>query len=454
MASFSEKVERTFRSLLPSPFSIAILLSIVCFVCVYIFQKPITLSNSDYITELIGIWTAGIWSSAGLVFLVQMMLMLILGHVLALTQAVKKAISLLTNIPRNNSQAAALICIATMAVSFFNWGLGLIFGAILAKSTHQHLVQKNIAHNYPLLAACGYVGLMVWHGGLSGSSLIKIAEAGHLETIAPNNIVPDFIPITATVFSLPNMLCWLGLFILIPLSMFWLGKKNKRLEKDETTLELADRIEVPIYFAERFESKKIYSVSLGVLFLVCLLVFLKKDGFTILFTPNNLNFLLLILCLTFSKNLSAFMRSLNIAMKDGAGILIQFPIYFGIMALMSETGFASNVAQFFVANASADSFPVLTLISSGIINIFVPSGGGQWLVQAPILVESCLALNIPLEKGIMALAYGDQLTNMLQPFWALPLLGITGLKAQKIFPYTLVLFLIGALIFSVTIWLW
>ena len=118
-----------------------------------------------------------------------------------------------------------------------------------------------------------------------------------------------------------------------------------------------------------------------------------------------------------------------------------------------------NLRSPYYFSASETSAPLkslflLTLVSSGIINIFIPSGGGQWLVQAPILIESCLALNIPLEKGIMALAYGDQLTNMLQPFWALPLLGITGLKAQKIFPYTLVLFVLGLVIFSTCIFLW
>ena len=454
MQHFSAKIERLFRTLLPSPFSIAILLSVISFVCVLVFQKPITFTSTDYAIELISVWSSGIWSSSGLVFLVQMMLMLILGHVLALTPIAKKAINLLTSIPKNNSQAAALICIATMLMSFFNWGLGLIFGAILAKSMHQYLAKKKITNNYPLLAACGYVGLMVWHGGLSGSSLIKIAEQGHLKTIAPNSLVPDFIPISQTVFSLPNMLCWLSLLLLIPTCVYFLGKKNIITTEQITVSEHLEEIEKPLYFAEKVENKRVYSISLGLLFFSCLIVLLKNNGISSFFTPNNLNFLLLILCLLFSKSLNTFMRNFNVAMKDGAGILIQFPIYFGIMALMSETGFASSVAHFFVANASQGSFPLLTFISSGIINVFVPSGGGQWLVQAPILIESCLALNIPLEKGIMALAYGDQLTNMLQPFWALPLLGITGLKAQKIFPYTLILFFVGALIYGTTLLLW
>ena len=98
-------------------------------------------------------------------------------------------------------------------------------------------------------------------------------------------------------------------------------------------------------------------------------------------------------------------------------------------------------------NSTEFSLPIYTFFSAGLVNIFVPSGGGQWAVQGPIIINASLSLGLPLPKAIMALAYGDQLTNMLQPFWALPLLGITGLKAKQILPYTLVLFFAGMVIF-------
>ena len=455
MQKFTLKFERVLRSILPSPFSIALLLSVICFGFILFFQRPVEKGLAEYSHELLVIWSEGIWSEAGLVFLVQMMLMLILGHILALSPVVQKGISFITNIPKNNASAAAITCIATMVVSFFNWGLGLIFGAILAKSMHESLSKRGIKHNYPLLAACGYVGLMVWHGGLSGSSLIKVAEPRHLSGFTTKD-VPNFIGIENTVFSTPNILCWIALLLLIPLTMYLLGKQNIASENStyNTTIAKPESIDNDLMLAEKIENNKLFSFSIGLGLLICLALFVYSTEKQHLFTPNNLNFLLLSLCLLFTKNLHTFLNNLNGAMKDGAGILIQFPLYFGIMALMKETGFAANLAQFFVSNANATTFPLLTLVSSGIINIFIPSGGGQWLVQAPILIESCLALNIPLEKGIMALAYGDQLTNMLQPFWALPLLGITGLKAQKIFPYTLVLFVLGLVIFSTCIFLW
>ncbi|MFT4876472.1 MAG: short-chain fatty acids transporter, partial [Bacteroidia bacterium] len=130
-----------------------------------------------------------------------------------------------------------------------------------------------------------------------------------------------------------------------------------------------------------------------------------------------------------------------------SGILIQFPLYFGILALMQSGGLIELVSNWFIEVSNTATLPLFTFFSAGLVNIFVPSGGGQWAIQGPIILEAATKLGVPLPKMILALAYGDQLTNMLQPFWALPLLSITGLKAKDILPYTLVLFLLGFVIF-------
>ena len=117
------------------------------------------------------------------------------------------------------------------------------------------------------------------------------------------------------------------------------------------------------------------------------------------------------------------------------------------MGIMNHSGMADIMSSFFVSISNENTFPIFTFISAGIVNIFVPSGGGQWAVQGPIIIEAANQLNVSIPKSVMALAYGDQLTNMLQPFWALPLLGITGLKAKEILPYTLLLLLAGIIIF-------
>lgn len=139
------------------------------------------------------------------------------------------------------------------------------------------------------------------------------------------------------------------------------------------------------------------------------------------------------------RSMNDFLSALDEAIRGASGILVQFPLYFGIMGMVTGTGLGAWIADGLVGVTSRAWLPVALFSSSGILNIFVPSGGGQWAVQGPLVLEACHALGLDYAKGIMAMAYGDQLTNMLQPFWALPLLGITGLKARDILPYTLLI---------------
>lgn len=157
--------------------------------------------------------------------------------------------------------------------------------------------------------------------------------------------------------------------------------------------------------------------------------------------------MLLALAILLHTNFFAFLQAVDKAIAGAAGILIQFPLYFGIMGIMRNSGLVGEISDFFVSISSETTYPLFTFLSAGLVNIFVPSGGGQWAVQGPIIIQAAGDLGISLPKSIMALAYGDQLTNMLQPFWALPLLGITGLKAKDILPYTLFLMVLGTIIY-------
>jgi short-chain fatty acids transporter len=163
--------------------------------------------------------------------------------------------------------------------------------------------------------------------------------------------------------------------------------------------------------------------------------------------PNYLNFLLLGLGILLCGTIARFLGAVQKAMGAAAGILIQFPLYFGIMGIMKYSGLVGIFSSFLMDISNETTFPVFTFFSAGLVNIFVPSGGGQWAVQGPIIAEAAENLGVPLGKAVMALAYGDQITNMLQPFWALPLLGITGLRARDIIPYTLFLLIMGIFIF-------
>jgi short-chain fatty acids transporter len=408
--------------------------------------------------QLLGFWEDGLWTNGLLVFALQMMLMLVLGHVLALSKPVNRLILAMVQHCNTTANAAFLVTFLTVAVSLFNWGLGLIFGAIFARKVAEYAVQLGLNLNYALIGASGYSGLMVWHGGISGSSLTKVAEPGHLSNLMADILpaqqlaaLPNRIGFEDTVFSNMNITVSIALLVILPLAMYFIGKrgtagipvlKASMLQSDKSA-------EVPTG-AERLDHSFFLALFFGgvILLYAFYKAFILPTKISLDFiNPNFINLTLLGLGIVLHGNFSRFIRGVEEAIGGAAGILIQFPLYFGIMGIMSHSGLVNQFSQFFVSISTEVTYPIYTFFSAGIVNVFVPSGGGQWGVQGPIIVKAAQELGVPLNKSIMALAYGDQLTNMLQPFWALPLLGITGLKAKEILPYTLFLMLIGMVIF-------
>lgn len=448
-------IENIFKKYLPSPFSIAIILTLFTIVLALIFTKPIDESVVGYTLSVLEFWEKGIWSNGLLVFAYQMMLILVLGHVLVLSKPVSNLILRVTKYCTNTANSAAIVSSATMLVAFFNWGLGLIFGALLARKVAEHAQKNNIKLNYPIIGAAGYVGLMVWHGGISGSAPIKINENGHIKSIM-NSIssdevlaqIPDIIDYSQTVFSWWNLLIFLAVLITVSATFYFLGKRANPTVINLPEYKLNNKEEV-ITKAEKLDSSKVLASIFGVLILVAFGYRYWGDIQQLKITPNLINFFMLGLGILLHGSFKKFTNAVGESISDVSGILIQFPLYFGIMGIMKSTGMVILISSFFVSISTATTLPIFTFFSAGLVNIFVPSGGGQWVVQGPIVIESALQLGVPLPKAIMALAYGDQITNMLQPFWALPLLGITKLKAKEILPYTLIAMLVGSAVYLI-----
>lgn len=447
-------IEHIFRRYFPSPFTIAVLLTLLTMVLALVFTE--NTSGENHFFAILSYWENGIWNNALLVFAYQMMLILVLGHVLVLSKPMEQLILRITGWVTNTSSATVLVVLPTLLVSFFNWGLGLIFGAILARKVGEYAQLKSIPINYPLIGACGYSGLMVWHGGISGSAPLKVAEAGHLkgllEGVADAKILqtlPETLSTAYTIFSYWNLIVFALVTLCIVILAYYLSKRTEPTPLDLKPYEFASLERKNSEGAERLDHSPWVSTLFGILILAAFFVQYLPALKTLNLTPNMLNFFMLGLAILLHGSFKRFLMAVEEAIGDTAGILIQFPLYFGIMGIMAGSGMINEVSNFFASVSTTTTLPIFTFFSAGLVNIFVPSGGGQWAIQGPLVLQSALQLNVPLPKVIMALAYGDQVTNMLQPFWALPLLGITKLKAKEILPYTLLFMLVGSLIYII-----
>lgn len=437
----------TLREVLPSPFSLAVILTILTFFLALFLTAPQPDIAQPHALQLFGHWYAGLWKL--LEFAMQMMLMLVLGHVLALSKPfnwlLDKAVLPCTSGP----MAAFWVTLIAVSFALFNWGLGLIIGALFARKVAEHAQKHMIPINFPLIGACGYAGLMVWHGGLSGSAPLKVAQQKHMFAHLTNG---DPISISETLLSPMNLTAIIACLIILPVAMSLLARSlpsavpniPPRKRKTESKPKV-------VGLAEKLDFSPIFSKLFGLLLLFGFLyVFWIEPGKVDVskIDPNLINLFFLSLALLFHRNIIEFLSATEEAIVGSTGIMLQFPLYAGIMGLMAGSGLITVFSEMMVEISGPESFFIFTLISASVVNFFVPSGGGQWAIQGEIVLSAANELGVAQPKAVMALAYGDQLTNMMQPFWALPLLAITGLRAGQIMPFTLFLMLIGSLIFS------
>jgi short-chain fatty acids transporter len=451
---FAHRIETLFRRYLPNPLTIALLLTGISAAATWLWAPHPEARTPSFALQIFDWWERGLWEPGLLAFLVQMALILVLGHILALSPAISKAIQLLARPCTTTAKAVVRVAFFTMLVGYFNWGLGLVFGAIYARTVAECARQHGWPIHYPLIGAAGYTGMLIWHGGLSGSAPLKAAETGHLKsfmTATTQWVGPYEISLSETLFTPMNLTGVALTLLLVPAFLWWMALRVKPSvpghlpmgkgmpEQPAATTALG---------AERLDAANWFSRCVGALVLGFFLWrWFATDRSLLYLNPNDVNLMLFGLALLLHPGIRSFLLALESAIGGAAGILIQFPLYFGIIGIMRDSGLVASIAANMATFASPDTLPVMTYFSAALINIFIPSGGGQWAVQAPILIAAAANLEVPLGKCIMALAYGDQLTNMLQPFWALPLLGITGLKAREILPYTSLIMIVSGLLF-------
>ncbi|WP_378941734.1 short-chain fatty acid transporter [Paracoccus sp. R86501] len=424
----SRPASRLMERWLPDAFIFVIVLTLVA-------AAAAMLTQGTGPTELVQMWGNGFWEL--LQFAMQMLLVLVTGFILASSPPVRRILARIAGLARSRGSAIVLVTLVSLGAAWVNWGFGLVVGAIFAKE-----VARQVRVDYRLLVASAYSGFLIWHGGLSGSIPLTIATPGHF-TESQIGVIST----GQTIFSVWNLAIVVALFIVVPLvNRMMLPLEHEQVLVDPAQLrdpDTAPRAVNPTP-AERLETSPLLMYLIGVPGLAWLLMYFLDGGALNL---NIVNFLFLFLGIICHGSARSLLAALDGGVRGGAGIVIQFPFYAGIMAIMVQSGLAASMSEWFVSISTATTLPFWSFISAGIVNIFVPSGGGQWAVQAPVMLPAAEALGADVAKVVMGVAWGDAWTNMLQPFWALPMLGIAGLKPRDIMGFCVVQLLIsGAVI--------
>jgi len=426
---------------LPDPFIFAIVLTLVVFVMVMpsTGQSPMHVVNA---------WAGGFWKL--LSFSMQMAMVVVTGHAMASAPALKRRLASLASIAKTPGQAIVLVTAISALACWINWGFGLVVGAIFAREIATRV--KGV--DYRLLIASAYSGFLFWHGGLSGSIPLAIAGGKDIAVVT-NGAVTAPIPTSETIFSAMNLTILAVMFVTIPL----LNRLMHPAPQDTITIDTAllDEPEeakparANMTPAERLENSRLLSWLLGVMGFAYIIYYFVTKGFAL--NLNIVNFTFLFTAILLHGTPKSLLNSVSQGARNCAGILLQFPFYAGIMGMMTAVGptgqsFAGVISQLFVSISNETTFPLFTFLSAGVVNFFVPSGGGQWAVQAPIMMPAGAALGVDAAKTAMAIAWGDAWTNMIQPFWALPALAIAGLGAKDVIGYCIMALLGSGVIIS------
>lgn len=424
----SRPMVRIVDRYLPDPFVFVLVLTLIAGLAAVLTQGTGPL-------EVVTYWGDGFWSL--LTFSMQMLLVLVTGYMMASTPLVRRGLSALAGLASSAGGAILLVSVVSLAASWINWGFGLVVGALFARQ-----LARTIRVDYRLLVASAYSGFIVWHGGLAGSVPLSIATEGH-----PFADITGVVSTSETIFSVFNLSIVVALFIAVPLvNRAMMPREDEAVYVDPALLEEdeAARPESPTP-AERLENSLVLSMLVGAAGAAWLIQYFAQGGGLSL---NVINFLFLTLAILLHGTPRNLLNALTDAVKGGAGIVIQFPFYAGIMAIMVQSGLAASISQQLVGLASATTLPFWSFISAGVVNFFVPSGGGQWAVQAPVILPAAQALGAEIPRTAMAVAWGDAWTNMVQPFWALPILGIAGLRAKDIMGFCVVHLILSGLIIA------
>ncbi|WIF95251.1 TIGR00366 family protein [Caminicella sporogenes] len=416
---------------LPDPFLFAVILTFIVLIL------GIFLTGQTPMAMILH-WSNGFWKL--LAFSMQMALVLVTGHTLANAPIVKKGLKKLASMSKTPTQAIFAVSLISAIACWINWGFGLVIGALYARQ----LAKQVKGVDYRLLIGAAYSGFLVWHAGISGSIPLKLATASADLATATSGVITEPISTSQTIFSSFNLIISAVIILTLPLINRAMHPEpdkvitiDPKLLEDETETAITKEL-TP---ADKMENSPILSMAMGFMGLIFIFYYFSKNGFKL--NLNIVNFIFLFTGIILHGTPRRFLNAVTNAAKGTAGIILQFPFYAGIMGMMTGTSagspsLAAVISNAFVNISNQTTFPLFTFLSAGIVNFFVPSGGGQWAVQAPIMMPAGAQLGVPAAKTAMAIAWGDAWTNMIQPFWALPALGIAGLGARDIMGFCVI----------------
>lgn len=429
---------RVFEYAIPDPYVFAVVLTFLTALLALVFaphHAPL---------EILGAWYKGIFGIFE--FALQMILILVTGYALASSAPVRRALVAIAAVPRTTRGGMVVTFLVSAAACWLNWGFGLVVAGLLARE-----VARRMRIDFGWLVAAAYAGFLIWASGLSSSIALAQATPG-----SKLNIVQSFtgvvLPLSKTIFTPFNLVPVIVLLVVIPLLFIAFEPRGSDVvaasppPEPETAIETRPSTRTLGSMLDHAWILNLAIVACGAWYLIASWI---AHGFSL--PIQGVIFIFFLLGLLCHWTPIGYVRAINDAARVTGPLLIQYPLYGGIMGIMMATGLAGVIASWFVTFSTATTLPFWSYLSSVVISLFVPSGGGHWAVQGPFVVPAAAKLGASQAATAMAVAIGEQVANMIQPFWCLPVLAIAGIGLRRVMAFTAMAFFVALAVFGASL---
>jgi len=439
MSRLSDFFVRIFEYAVPDPYIFAAGLTVLTAILAFIFAPHRTP------VDVLGAWYGGIVGKDNIFqFALQMILILVTGYALANSTPVARALAWLAAQPKNGKAAVSLTFLVSAIACWLNWGFGLVVAGLLARE-----IARRMRIDFGWLVAAAYSGFLIWASGWSSSIALAQSTPGNKLNIV-QSLTGQVLPIQSMILPWFNLAPVIALLVIVPF-LFRALEPGDVVTGDVPTLRQAQ--DDNTLRARTLANALDHAWILNLIFAIAGLGYIawtwSRTGFAL--DINSLILIFFCLGLLLHWTPIAYVRAVNDAARITGPLIIQYPIYGGIMGIMTATGLAAIIAQWFDAFATARTLPFWSYVSSIIISLFVPSGGGHWAVQGPFAVPAAVKLHASLPATAMGVAIGEEVANMIQPFWALPVLAIAGVGLRRVMAFTAISFFTAFVLFGVSL---
>lgn len=440
LSRFTHVFVYVFERILPDAYVFALLLTFLGAVLAF------WLAPHAGMQEILTGWYKGVFDIFTFAF--QMVMMLATGYALASTPIARRGLERIASFPRAPRTAIALTVLVSLIASWLNWGLGLVTSALLARE-----IAKRMRIDFGWLVAAAYSGFVISTEGLSGS--IALSQATHGSALnMVEKATGQILPLSQTVFTRFNLVPVAALVVILPLVLCFTGPAEKdivtadveRLKAEDAPPPVKERLTTVGVILDRAWLLTLLAVLIGGGALVFML---REDHYSL--DLNSVIMILLLAGVLLHWRPAAYAAAMRQAGRFTGPLILQYPLYGGLMGMMTATGLAGVFSAAFIRFSTARTLPFFTYLTSLIITLFIPSGGGHWAVQGPFAVPAAQALHASLAGTTMSVAMGESAANMLQPFWVLPILAIAGISMRRVMGFMVITFLIALICFALSL---